>query len=102
MRDHLRKRWRDRSRVAAEPLEKGGRDQADLATGDMGRDLAFAELAAEENSLAEVEAAIQRLHRGVYGYCEATGEPIPPERLRALPWGRYTVEAEAAREKSKR
>jgi len=43
--------------------------------------------------LIEVDAALRRLQQGTYGICERTGMPIPLERLRALPWTRFTREA---------
>jgi hypothetical protein len=36
---------------------------------------AFSLLATEENGLLDVKAAIQRLHRGIYDYCEVTASP---------------------------
>ncbi|MDQ1381650.1 MAG: hypothetical protein QOJ71_2369 [Actinomycetota bacterium] len=44
-----------------------------------------------ETDLAEIEAALQRLDDGTYGVDEATGEPIAPERLAALPTARTNV-----------
>ncbi len=38
-----------------------------------------------------VEEALDRLASGHYGICLACDEPIPPKRLRALPWARYCV-----------
>jgi DnaK suppressor protein len=35
--------------------------------------------------LAQVDAAIGRLHAGQYGWCERCGQPIPPARLAARP-----------------
>lgn len=36
-------------------------------------------------SIREVNQALQRLQDGLYGTCEACGEPIAPARLEALP-----------------
>lgn len=44
------------------------------------------------NHLAEVEHAFAKLEDGTYGRDESSGEPIPDERLEALPAARYTVE----------
>ena len=38
--------------------------------------------------LAEVEAALGRIHDKSYGICEETGKPIPLERLKAYPLAR--------------
>ena len=42
----------------------------------------------ERALLAEVERALGKLDAGRYGVSEKTGEPIPYERLLALPWAR--------------
>jgi YteA family regulatory protein len=47
---------------------------------------------AEEQKLAEIEAALGRITDGTYGICEVSGEPIPFDRLEAIPWTRYHVE----------
>ena len=52
----------------------------------------------EQELLAEVQSAISRIEGGTYGKCEVTGEPIPMERLEAVPWTRHTVEGEKALE----
>jgi RNA polymerase-binding protein DksA len=45
-----------------------------------------------EHELAEVDAALDRLHRGTYGICEVCGRPIGDERLEALPTARLCLE----------
>ena len=42
--------------------------------------------------LEEVDHALSRLDDGTYGLSEASGRPIPFERLRAVPWARYGAE----------
>lgn len=41
--------------------------------------------------IAEVDAALDRLARGTYGVCTRCGQPVPAERLRALPTARSCV-----------
>lgn len=76
-------------------------DFGDAAETQQERDELVAELSLEEVELAEVEAALTRIQEGKYGVCEASGEPIAPERLRAIPWTRFT-QAAAARLEGKR
>lgn len=38
-----------------------------------------------EDRYDEVEEALERMDHGLYGICEACGEPIPVERLKANP-----------------
>ena len=42
--------------------------------------------------LAEVERALERLRAGTYGVDEETGDPIPYERLSAIPWARGSAD----------
>ena len=49
--------------------------------------------------IGKIEAAIRRIERGEYGYCEETGEPIGLARLEARPIATLSVEAQAAHER---
>ncbi len=69
---------------------------ADVADDEVELTTLLAELAIEETELSEIDAALKRLADGTYGVCEGTGAAIAPERLRVLPWTRYST-AEAAR-----
>lgn len=79
---------------AAEPIEGHGMHAADSATDEFEHDVALTLLAREENALRDVNDAITRILEGRYGVCEISGVAIPGSRLRALPWCRYSVEAE--------
>lgn len=96
--------WRDRaeklSETAALAIEPHSVHPADSATDEFDHELSLTLLAAEQNGLSEVNDAIQRIHRGCYGICEESGRPIPAERLRAVPWARYTAEVERQIEQS--
>ena len=46
-----------------------------------------------ELELAEVDAAINRIHAGTYGICEKTGDKIPIDRLLANPTARTVINA---------
>ena len=79
---------------AADPLEQPGMDMADSATDSFDHDLALGLLSYEQDALSEIEAALQRILDGTYGLCEETSLPIPADRLEAIPWTRFTKEAE--------
>jgi RNA polymerase-binding protein DksA len=53
------------------------------------RDLALRDR--NQQHLAEVEAALQRLDDGTYGTCVECGHPIASERLDALPWASHCI-----------
>jgi DnaK suppressor protein len=45
-----------------------------------------------QQTLAEIEAALQRIEDGSYGVCEICGEPIGAQRLSAIPWARLCID----------
>jgi len=49
--------------------------------------------------IGKIDAAIRRIERGEYGYCEETGEPIGLARLEARPIATLSVEAQEAHER---
>ncbi len=49
--------------------------------------------------IAKIDAALQRIEDGSYGYCEETGEPIGLERLMARPIATLTIEAQERHER---
>lgn len=50
------------------------------------------------NQLIEIESALARIENGSFGICEETEESIEPERLRAIPWTRLSIEGAEIRE----
>lgn len=50
------------------------------------------------SQLMEIESALGRIENGSFGVCEETDEPIEPERLRAIPWTRLSIEGAEIRE----
>jgi len=49
--------------------------------------------------IAKIDAALQRIEMGEYGYCEITGEPISLQRLDARPIATMTLEAQERHER---
>jgi len=81
--------------------DKGG-DEADQTM----RVLAEAEFLSMHDrlraQLLEIEMALARIESGTYGICEETEETIEPERLRAIPWTRLSIEGAELREATKK
>ncbi len=48
--------------------------------------------------LMEIESALSRIERGLYGVCEETEELIEADRLLAIPWTRLSIEGAEIRE----
>jgi YteA family regulatory protein len=57
---------------------------------ERGKDLALAEQA--QHHLADVERALSDMDAGIYGICKASGEPIPYDRLTAMPTAEFTID----------
>ena len=49
--------------------------------------------------LARVDRALKKLDEGTYGLSDLSGQPIPRERLEAIPEALYTLSEEQRREK---
>lgn len=47
--------------------------------------------------LKDVERALEKLDEGTYGSCDVCAEPIPPERLEAIPGSVLCVRCASAR-----
>jgi RNA polymerase-binding transcription factor DksA len=77
-----------------------GQHMADAGTDTFDRDFALSLVSSEQDALSEVEAAIKRVRDGTYGICELTGKPIGKDRLLAVPFTRYSAEAQKELEKT--
>jgi RNA polymerase-binding transcription factor DksA len=58
-------------------------------------------VSSEQEALSEIDGAIKRIRNGTYGICEITGKPIAKERLLAVPFTRYSAEAQKEIEKNR-
>jgi RNA polymerase-binding transcription factor DksA len=81
------------------PVDLATHDFADEANDAVHHDIAASVLLATDDILHEIDAALQRIEGGTYGTCEITGKQISAARLTAIPWTRYTTDAEAELEK---
>ena len=70
---------------------------ADRGTDTMESELRASNATRMSRELAEIDAALDRLHRSPerFGICEDTGQPIPFERLDVIPWARTCGQAGA-------
>jgi RNA polymerase-binding protein DksA len=75
-------------------LAEGGTDNhlGDTATAMFDRELDEGLEEGAKDTLAEIDAALQRIDDGTYGICEVCGKPIGVDRLRAIPWTRLCID----------
>lgn len=52
--------------------------------------------------IGKIDAALQRIEDGEYGYCEETGDPIGIKRLEARPVATMTIEAQERHERNEK
>ena len=89
------------SKDDAGDLSSYGQHMADAGTDTFDRDFALSLVSSEQEALSEVESAIKRIKDGTYGICENTQKPIAKERLVAVPFTRYSAEAQKDIEKNR-
>jgi len=74
---------------------------ADLGTDNYEREFTLGLIENNRALLREIDEALERIRKGTYGICAATGKPIGKARLRATPWTKYCYEYMLARETGK-
>jgi DnaK suppressor protein len=93
------------SEETLENLQEGGLqepDLADRASAEMERSLELRTRDRARKLIAKIDAALQRIEDGTYGYCEETGEPISLKRLEARPIATLSLEAQERHERMER
>ena len=98
--------WREELlRESAETLtnlKDGGMtvpDLSDRASAEADKSLELRTRDRMRKVISKIDAALDRIEDGTYGYCEETGEPIGLERLIARPIATMTVEAQERHER---
>jgi DnaK suppressor protein len=77
-------------------------DLADRASSETDRAIELRARDRQRKLIAKIDAALQRLEDGTYGYCEETGEPISLRRLEARPIATLSIEAQERHERRER
>jgi DnaK suppressor protein len=77
-------------------------DLADRASSETDRSIELRARDRQRKLIAKIDAALQRIEDGTYGYCEETGEPISLNRLDARPIATLSIEAQERHERRER
>lgn len=64
---------------------------ADLGSDNFEQEFTFSLLENQEQTIEEIDAALDRLRQGTFGRCEECQKDIPRARLQALPYARCCV-----------
>jgi DnaK suppressor protein len=77
-------------------------DVADRASEETDRSLELRTRDRQRKLVTKIDAALQRIAEGEYGYCEVTGEPISLKRLDARPIATMSLEAQERHERKEK
>lgn len=99
LRERLLNQMSGLAKESAEEMASYSLHMADSGTDNFDRDFALSLLSSDQDAIYEIEEALKRIEKGTFGICELTGKPIPKARLDAIPWTRFTVEAQAQLER---
>ncbi len=77
-------------------------DAADRASEETDRSLELRTRDRQRKLVTKIDAALQRIAEGEYGYCEVTGDPISLKRLDARPIATMTLEAQERHERKEK
>ena len=99
LREQLLNQMSGLAKESAQEMAGYSLHMADSGTDNFDRDFALSLLSADQDSVYEIEEALKRIEKKTFGICELTNKTIPKARLEAIPWTRFTVEAQAQLEK---
>ena len=99
LREQLLGQMNGLAKESAQELPGYSLHMADSGTDNFDRDFALSLLSSDQDAVYEIEEALKRIEKKTYGVCELTGKTIPRARLEAIPWTRFTVEAQAQLER---
>jgi DnaK suppressor protein len=77
-------------------------DLADRASSETDRAIELRARDRQRKLISKIDAALQRIEDGSYGFCEETGEPISLKRLDARPIATLSIEAQERHERRER
>lgn len=92
-----------RSEIVAKVFQLGAHDPAEVANLGFGKRIGDATAYAVERmtdayqartlyaTVADIDQALARIDAGTYGMCIRCGNPLPDERLEAVPWAALCV-----------
>jgi DnaK suppressor protein len=92
----------EETRTTLSGAERQAADFVDQASDEIDRTLELRTRDRERKLIAKIDAALERLKDGTYGYCEETGKPIGLARLEARPTASLSIEAQEAHERRER
>lgn len=82
-------------------LEPEVGDSIDQATQSLDKEILFELSDNERKILRDVDAALRKMEKGTYGYCEHCKKQIEKKRIKALPSARYCMICQSGSERNR-
>ena len=92
-------RLKDKKNMDMPEAEVG--DPIDVAGQSMDKEILFELSGNSHNIIGQIEAALRKIEKGIYGRCELCRQPIPKKRIKALPFARYCVHCQTSSESNR-
>ena len=86
-------------KIGEADIEIGG-DEIDTAIQSAEREMQFELGSIDKRIMQDIDNALAKIEKGVFGSCESCEKEIPQARLEALPWVRYCKECQEEAEKN--
>ena len=99
MREEIQKRIKTKKETEMPEAEVG--DDADLASQSLEKEVLFELNGNSQALLDQIEGALRRIAKGIFGTCEYCRCHIPKKRINALPFARYCVNCQTSNESAR-
>lgn len=70
-------------------------DPIDAASQSLDKEILFELSGNSHNTIGQIEAALRKIDKGIYGTCESCRQEIPKKRIKALPFARYCINCQS-------
>ena len=100
LREEVRARIKNKKEHEMPETEAG--DEADVASQSLDKEVLFELNDNSQAMLDQIESALRRINKGIYGTCEYCRCKIPKKRILALPFARYCIRCQTSNEGIKR
>lgn len=88
-----------RSFSASQEFQEGVPDIGDMSANTYHRDILLNLNEAQRQKVRDIDAALERIDRGMYGVCLRCEEEIEPRRMEVRPFSRYCIDCKTEIEK---
>jgi len=73
-------------------------DPIDVATQSLDKEILFEQADNSQTTIDQIESALRKIDKGIYGKCEYCRAALPKKRIKALPFARYCVNCQSSHE----